>query len=60
MEITDNRSQWHLPGSYCVDVLTNVGTDESPVNPRPMALVCYPDETNEDSALLHIVYAVGE
>lgn len=58
MEVAANRPQWHLPASYCVDIL--IRNTENPVRPRLMALVCYPDETPEDSAVLHIVYAVGE
>ncbi|XP_073957023.1 G-protein coupled receptor Mth2-like isoform X2 [Choristoneura fumiferana] len=55
LESVGKHSQWHKPGSYCMDMMLLNDTTA-----RLIALVCHPsDPITDDSKVLYIMYAVG-
>uniref|UniRef100_A0A1E1WCB0 G-protein coupled receptors family 2 profile 2 domain-containing protein n=2 Tax=Pectinophora gossypiella TaxID=13191 RepID=A0A1E1WCB0_PECGO len=55
-EIVNNLHQWHPAPTFCVDMMITNST----LAPRLVALVCHPQETDQDdSSALYIAYAIG-
>ncbi|XP_045498416.1 G-protein coupled receptor Mth2-like [Colias croceus] len=54
-EVSMNNPLLHSQSKFCVEMMQ----DGSSPTPRLVAGVCYPDEVEDDSAVLYIAYGIG-